>query len=104
MSGRLIVLSNAADGRDDEFNDWYTNVHLGEVLALGPFVSAQRYKIGDTQIFPQTHGYVAIYDFEGDPQAAVDALTLRADELNMSDALADPMVVVIEPLTGLVTR
>ncbi len=30
----LIALTNPLEGRDDEFNDWYTNVHLADVLKL----------------------------------------------------------------------
>ena len=30
----LFALTNPTDGRDEEFNDWYTNVHLTDVLKL----------------------------------------------------------------------
>ena len=33
----LIVMSNANEGQDDEFNDWYTNTHLGDIIALDGF-------------------------------------------------------------------
>ena len=40
-----IVFSNPFEGKDDEFNEWYDNVHLPEVLALPGVISAQRYDL-----------------------------------------------------------
>ncbi len=96
MSGQLIVFTNAAEGRDEEFNDWYDNVHVPEILALGPFVSAQRYRVAEEQVFPQTHTYVALYEFEGPADVASKALTAAAPTLQMSDSMVDPHMVVIE--------
>ncbi|OLT10096.1 hypothetical protein BJF79_05075 [Actinomadura sp. CNU-125] len=52
-----------------EYNRWYEDVHMPEVLALDGFVSARRYgptKDGDP--------YVAVYEIEGDAKAAVKRL------------------------------
>ena len=103
--GQMIVLTNAVDGRDDEFNRWYDEVHLGEVLALGPFVAASRFRLADAQVMPdQPHRYVALYEFDGDPQAAIDALMAGAATFDMSDAMAgDQMVMLYEPIGERVT-
>ena len=46
----FVVLTNAVEGKDDAFDEWYTNTHLGEVqLAVPGFVSAQRFKLTDAQ-------------------------------------------------------
>ena len=68
--GKMLVFSSAVDGRDDEYNEWYNNVHLKEVCATDPFKSAERYRIPDVEGLPQTssHRYVAIYEFDGPPQ------------------------------------
>ena len=39
----FMVFANAVDGKDDAFNDWYTNVHLDEVLQVPGFASGQRF-------------------------------------------------------------
>src|ERR1700733_3738030 len=96
MSGQLIVFTNAAEGREDEYNNWYDTVHIPEVLALGPFVSAQRYKVAEDQVFPQTHQYVALYQFEGPGDAAQKALIAAAATLQMSDTMLDPHMTVVE--------
>ncbi len=45
----LVVMSNPAPGKEQEYNDWYTNVHLGDVLKVPGIVSAQRFKLDDKQ-------------------------------------------------------
>jgi hypothetical protein len=96
MSGQLIVFTNAAEGRDDEFNEWYDSVHIPEILALGPFTSAQRFRVAENQVFPQTHQYVALYEFDGDADAASGALSAAAPTLRMSDSMTDPLMTVVE--------
>ncbi|MFT5606056.1 MAG: hypothetical protein ACI9G5_003032, partial [Paracoccaceae bacterium] len=65
MSELVFVFSNAVDGRDDECNDWYNNVHLQEVAAVKGIRCAQRFTLSDTQINDeQGYRYVAIYEVE----------------------------------------
>ena len=45
----LIALTNPIDGLDDEFNDWYTNEHLDDVLKLPGVMAAQRFCLNDVQ-------------------------------------------------------
>lgn len=98
--GQMLVFTNAVDGRDDDFNDWYDGIHLGEVLALEPFVAAQRFRLTDAQVMDdQPHRYVAIYEFAGAPQAAIDALMAGTASFNMSDAMAaDSRVVLVDAI------
>ncbi|MGD9792485.1 MAG: hypothetical protein AB7V43_03290 [Acidimicrobiia bacterium] len=72
----LVVLSNAVDGRDEEFNTWYDKQHLPDVLSVPGFVAAQRYTANPAQMgeAPLTHKYLAIYEIEGDIGAALGAL------------------------------
>jgi hypothetical protein len=65
-----LVFSNPYEGKDDEFNEWYDNVHLPEVLAVPGMISAERFDLrplareaGTTPEFR----YLAIYELEGDP-------------------------------------
>lgn len=67
----LIALVNAVEGKDAEFNEWYSNIHIPEVVALPGFVSAQRYEIaGDA---PTPYRYATLYQIEG---SAAEAQTL----------------------------
>src|SRR3546814_12750049 len=40
-----IVLTNATPGDDEQFNDWYTNTHIPDVLAVQGFVASQRFRL-----------------------------------------------------------
>lgn len=75
----LIVLSNPIDEEHDaEFNDWYTNTHLPEVLQVPGIVSAQRFKLSPEQLpadFLQSkHSYLAIYEIDVPPSTAFEGL------------------------------
>lgn len=101
----LVVMSNAADGREDEYNDWYTNVHLPDVLAIPGFVAAQRYKLGKEQRSntPAKWGYTAIYEMETDePKEVFAELGRRSGTplMRVPDCIKDTWAYVYEPITG----
>lgn len=85
----LVVLTNATEGNDDEFNEWYDNTHLPEVLAVPGFVAAQRFAIGPSMsgFPPSAHRYMALYEIEGDAQAALDALRSGVADMTISPTL-----------------
>ncbi len=73
-SYRFVVLSNPTSGMEDEYNEWYDNTHLKEVLDVPGMVTAQRFKIHDDSLLPgvnPAHKYLAIYEIETDDIAAV---------------------------------
>lgn len=89
---RLIVFTQPTPGREAEYNDWYDNVHLGDVLETDGFVAAQRFKLAPTQIGdpaePAPSPYLAIYEIEADDLgAALEKLNAGAGTMVMSDAL-----------------
>src|SRR3954447_736086 len=86
--GQMLVFTNAVEGRDDDFNRWYDEVHLTEVLALPEFTAARRFRLADAQVFAdQQYRYLAIYEYGGSAQQAVDALTAAASTLDMGDSI-----------------
>lgn len=103
----FVVLTNPVAGKEAQFNDWYTNVHIREIVEIPGFVSAQRFKLADAQSGPTgPHGYLAIYEVEGDPAAALAALKAARPDLQMSDALdrsavsAQMFTAISERVTG----
>ncbi len=105
---RLIVLTNALDNRDEEFNRWYTDKHLDDVLNTPTFVSAQRFELsGEVKEGDQKWKYLAIYDVETDDveqslkdlldRAGTDAMPL-IDCLDLEGAHAN----FYRPITELV--
>ena len=53
--------------REDEFNAWYDETHVPEVLALPGFVSAKRYRLvpGPGVGTPPANPYLVVYELEG---------------------------------------
>ncbi|MCR9096045.1 MAG: hypothetical protein NXI30_17615 [bacterium] len=89
---RLIVFTKPTDGKEAEFNRWYDEVHLPDILATEGFVAAQRFALADTQIGDvgdtAPGRYLAIYEIEADSlQAALDRLNAGSETMEMSDAL-----------------
>lgn len=63
---QMMVLSNPVEGREDEFNDWYQNVHLPQVLALKGFQSAQRLRLARRLAEREAWSYATVYEIETD--------------------------------------
>ena len=86
----LLVFTNATDGDDAEFNRWYDEVHLKEVLEAPGFVAAERFDLSGAQMdeAERAHRYLAIYEIEGDPAAALKSLRELAPQMNMTSTLA----------------
>lgn len=102
-SYKFIVLTNASDGRDDEFNDWYSNRHLPDVLDIPGIVSAQRYELAEVQRTDRLpYRYLSIYDIETDDlQSVADEIGRRAgtDAMIISDAMAqEKLPLIFKPL------
>ena len=81
--------------QDAEYNDWYQNVHLGDVCKVPGFVAATRYRQADQQPMDgQPSGtYLAIYEVESDDlPATYEALIGSAESMDMSETLGmDPI-------------
>lgn len=85
----LMVLTNPVDGKHDEFNRWYDEVHVPDVLSVDGFVAAQRFKLCEPQIRDERpYDYLAIYEIEGDDVGkALDALQASSGKMDISPTL-----------------
>lgn len=86
----LVVLSNAVDGQEEAFNDWYSHQHLADVVSLPGFSGAVRLKLHTAVSGDFDRKYLALYDIDADdPDLAVQALTRgsMAGEIKLSPAL-----------------
>jgi len=65
--GLLIVSTNpASPEREDEYNQWYEDVHIVDVLKLQGFTAARRYRAVPAGPQPPAHAYSALYEVEAD--------------------------------------
>lgn len=42
---KMLVFSQPFEGREAEFDEWYTGRHLADICALPGFATAQRFKL-----------------------------------------------------------
>jgi hypothetical protein len=89
-----LVFSNPVDGMEQEFNEWYDNVHLREVLATPGMVSAQRYTVRETEMdrllgTEPKHRYCVVYEMNDDPDIVMGKIqaAVEAGEIHMHEAL-----------------
>ena len=69
----LVAETECADpSREEEFNEWYNNVHIVDLLKYPGMVQAVRYKNLDPEVNEQPK-YLAIYEIEADDIDKVDA-------------------------------
>lgn len=103
----FVVLTNPTPGKDAEYNRWYNEQHIPDVLNAAGFVCAQRFRLAETQNGPrtdQTHKYLALYEIETDDlPASLKDLASRGGtpDMIMSDAidLKGANARIFEPVT-----
>ena len=62
----LFAFSDCKDpAREVEFNDWYSNVHLPDMLEVPGMISATRWMSADNKE-NEVHKYLAMYELESD--------------------------------------
>jgi hypothetical protein len=96
----LAVMTNAMTPQQDtEFNDWYTNTHLTDVLKVPGFVAATRFSLLDKQLLDEVElpkqRYLAIYELDTDDVDAAAAglqTAIESGGVFVSDTL-DPSTV-----------
>jgi hypothetical protein len=87
---KLVVYTKPVAGRDQEYNDWYENTHLSDLVAIPGINSAQRFRLAKS-LSPETSlPFLAIYDNETDDIDGVIAEMKRlsgTEAMTISDAL-----------------
>lgn len=71
--GLLMVMTNVKDeAQDADFNDWYDNVHLSDVLSTPGVKQATRYELVG-RVKEGRGKYLALYEVEADDLSKVMA-------------------------------
>lgn len=105
----LLVLTTPFEGTDEEFNRWYDDQHLADVLDIPGFLSARRYRIVESRYQGEAllrWRYLAIYEIECDDLSqALDEIRKRSNTAAMpiSDTLDMSQVatLVMQPLSSI---
>ncbi len=78
VNGVMAVFTNCSDpSREEEFNFWYNDIHLSDILSTGGFHTDYRYE----DISPQTDRgkYLALYESEIDPLMAEEMMDAQRE-------------------------
>lgn len=89
---RLVVLTEPVTGRESEYNDWYNNQHLADVVAVPGFGGAQRFKLKELCGGEFRQRYLAIYEIEAEDYAAVIG--------EMMSRVGTPAMLISEAMDG----
>lgn len=106
--GILVVLSEPADGKEQEYNDWYDTTHGPEIIALDGFTAYSRYKMAPAQ--PGSNegmpGYCAVYEIDSDDLMGTVAgigAAVAAGKVQMADVIKRdpaPTMILYEEVTA----
>lgn len=104
----LAVVTDCPQGREAEFNRWYDDIHVPDVLQIPGFVACTRYEIvGEPR---QGQGrFLALYELEADDISAVMADLQRtvpqlAARGRMFDGLQVIYMAPYQPITDRITK
>ena len=89
MQDLLIVFSNPVDNRVEDFNDWYTNVHIRDVMRMPASVAVQRFVLADQQPLKERaskFAYLAVYETDDTVKCTVAHAAAFTPGLPISDA------------------
>ena len=89
---KLVALASPVAGKEDEFHDWYQNVHLPQIIGLPGGVGAQRYKLVAKLMGTDENQWLAIYDIEcDDPMQFMGGMMQASQEGKLTQTEANDM-------------
>ena len=98
MARRIFLVESnpSSPERAEEFEAWYQNEHLPEVLAVPGMISATRYRLADGPVLGGSvdHRYMVIYEIDGEPNDVMAAMgkASAAGQISQSDLLGKDAV------------
>lgn len=101
-----VVLTSAKPGRMADFEQWYDNQHLQDVVAVPEIVSAKRYRLLNSitdGVEPAPWSSLAIYVMDtDDPEGLARKLSAMAgsEAMVVSDSLADDRLKIVAQLVA----
>lgn|SRR5690606_21215247 len=100
----MVVFSNpTSPEQEEEYNTWYNQVHLKELLDVPGIVKATRYRLAEGgNAESAEHRYMAVYELDRPPREVLAELHARTGAMTMSPALdtAGTRLLFWEPVEG----
>jgi len=104
----FLAFTNPTPGKEDEYNRWYEEHHLKDVIQCPGFVSARRFRLAATQFEFNTvkpaYRYLALYEIETDDiETSLKEIVARAGTADMVMVDAIDMSTLFAPVYEEVT-
>ena len=83
----LVVFTECMPGEEVEYNRWYNETHVADVLSVNGIEAVQRFRL--TEMEPEQtspHRFLGIYEITGDPKQVSKDLVAGRDQRYMSPA------------------
>ncbi|RVT94216.1 DUF4286 family protein [Sphingomonas crocodyli] len=101
----LMVVTSPVEGKGEEYNRWYNEQHLRDVLSCDGFERAERFEL-TVPVMGQFPGkYVALYEMESDdPMRDFGKLgaKMQSGELSQTDSMsAESGIALLTPIKTL---
>lgn len=99
---QMMVFSTPRAGMEEEYNKWYEEVHIPDLLSIPGMKSCTRFRGQSVAGQPAEFAYCAVYEIDGDFDAIMREMQARAaDGRSQLSPAIDPAatkVTVWEPL------
>lgn len=69
----MVVQSNALQGQDGHYNDWYDSIHFQDISAIPGVKSGRRFEATPVAMGQPGQPYLSLFEIETDDPAAVMA-------------------------------
>jgi hypothetical protein len=88
-TGIILALTNSVPGREAEFNKWYDDVHVKDLVAVPGIGAAQRYRVVAAKDLRQSpYDYLTIYRTDVPLDHVFASMAATRDLRTISDTLA----------------
>jgi hypothetical protein len=99
----FLAFTNPTSGKEDEYNKWYDEHHMIDVINVPGFVSARRFRLAPKQFqfntVPPAYRYLAQYEIETDDvEGTLQEVVNRAGGADMVMVDAIDMSTLSAPL------
>lgn len=106
---KFVVLSNPVPGKEEEYNQWYSDQHLPDVVRCPGFLNGQRFSLAGSLTNDPPYKYLSIFEVEtDDPNDTLRELLSRANGPDMpsSDAIdrIGAITGMFVPITDIVSK
>src|SRR5579862_3561067 len=88
-TGIILALTNCLPGREAEFNRWYDDVHVKDLVAVPGIGAARRYRVvAAKDLPPSPYDYLTVYRTDVPLDQVFANMAATRDQRVISDTLA----------------